>query len=173
MAKSLVSCFFLTHGVCNRTVSICLSVWPVVTLFRSAFQQTVHLCRIVTCMPCYCCCCDVHCWIIDNSVCVPVLLWGSEEADVVAVMRPHASISVAACWFWFQDYFEIVKKPMDLSLIKRKLDTGQYTEPWQYVDDVWLMFDNAWLYNRKSSKVHKNCSKVRHQSSSCIINTSD
>jgi len=61
-----------------------------------------------------------------------------------------------------QDYFEIVKKPMDLSLIKRKLDTGQYTDPWQYVDDVWLMFDNAWLYNRKSSKVHKNCSKVRH-----------
>jgi len=51
---------------------------------------------------------------------------------------------------------------MDLSLIKRKLDTGQYTDPWQYVEDVWLMFDNAWLYNRKSSKVHKNCSKVRH-----------
>ena len=51
---------------------------------------------------------------------------------------------------------------MDLSLIKRKLDTGQYTDPWQYVDDVFLMFDNAWLYNRKSSKVHKNCSKVCH-----------
>jgi len=51
---------------------------------------------------------------------------------------------------------------MDLSLIKRKLDTGQYTDPWQYVEDVYLMFDNAWLYNRKSSKVHKNCSKVRH-----------
>ena len=61
-----------------------------------------------------------------------------------------------------QDYFEIVKNPMDLSKIKRKLDTGQYADPWQYVDDVWLMFDNAWLYNRKSSKVHKNCSKVRH-----------
>ena len=60
-----------------------------------------------------------------------------------------------------QDYFEIIKKPMDLSLIKRKLDTGQYADPWQYVDDVWLMFDNAWLYNKKSSKVHKNCSKVR------------
>jgi len=70
----------------------------------------------------------------------------SDDADVVAI----------------QDYFEIVKKPMDLSLIKRKLDTGQYADPWQYVDDIWLMFDNAWLYNRKSSKVHKNCSKVRH-----------
>ena len=49
---------------------------------------------------------------------------------------------------------------MDLSTIKRKLDTGQYADPWQYVDDVWLMFDNAWLYNRKTSRVYKYSSKV-------------
>ena len=65
------------------------------------------------------------------------------------------------CCCVLQDYFDIIKKPMDLSMIKRKLDTGQYKDPWQYVDDVWLMFDNAWLYNRKTSKVHKFCTKVR------------
>ncbi|TSK14685.1 CREB-binding protein [Bagarius yarrelli] len=58
------------------------------------------------------------------------------------------------------DYFDIVKNPMDLSTIKRKLDTGQYLEPWQYVDDIWLMFNNAWLYNRKTSRVYKYCSKL-------------
>lgn len=58
------------------------------------------------------------------------------------------------------DYFEIVRQPMDLSTIKRKLDVGQYTDPWEYVDDVWLMFDNAWLYNRKTSKVFRYCTKV-------------
>lgn len=58
------------------------------------------------------------------------------------------------------EYFEIVKRPMDLSTIKRKLDTGQYSDPWEYVDDVWLMFDNAWLYNRKSSRVYRYCTKV-------------
>ncbi|XP_068098213.1 histone acetyltransferase p300 [Hyperolius riggenbachi] len=58
------------------------------------------------------------------------------------------------------DYFEIVKTPMDLSTIKRKLDTGQYQEPWQYVEDIWLMFNNAWLYNRKTSRVYKYCSKL-------------
>lgn len=68
------------------------------------------------------------------------------------------NITVWICW---KDYFTIIKKPMDLSTIKRKLDTGQYAEPWQFVDDVWLMFENAWLYNRKSSKVHKFCTKVR------------
>ena len=59
------------------------------------------------------------------------------------------------------DYFTIIKKPMDLSTIKRKLDTGQYQEPWQYVDDVWLMFENAWLYNRKTSKVYRYCTKLK------------
>lgn len=58
------------------------------------------------------------------------------------------------------DYFEIVKRPMDLSTIKKKLDLGQYADPWEYVDDVWLMFDNAWLYNRKTSKVYRYCTKV-------------
>lgn len=58
------------------------------------------------------------------------------------------------------DYFDIVKKPMDLSTIKRKLDIGQYVDPWEYVDDVWLMFDNAWLYNRKTSRVYRYCTKV-------------
>uniref|UniRef100_A0A8C7D3K9 histone acetyltransferase n=1 Tax=Oncorhynchus kisutch TaxID=8019 RepID=A0A8C7D3K9_ONCKI len=58
------------------------------------------------------------------------------------------------------DYFDIVKTPMDLSTIKRKLDTGQYQEPWQYVDDIWVMLNNAWLYNRKTSRVYKYCSKL-------------
>lgn len=59
------------------------------------------------------------------------------------------------------DYFDIIKKPMDLSTIKRKLDTGQYQDPWQYVDDVWLMFENAWLYNRKTSRVYRYCTKLK------------
>ncbi|MEQ2167157.1 hypothetical protein GOODEAATRI_001169 [Goodea atripinnis] len=37
---------------------------------------------------------------------------------------------------------------------------SQYQDPWQYVDDIWLMFNNAWLYNRKTSRVYKFCSKL-------------
>lgn len=58
-------------------------------------------------------------------------------------------------------YFEVIKNPMDLSTIKHKLDHGLYENPWQYVDDVRLMFDNAWLFNDKKSCVYKHCSKVR------------
>ena len=30
----------------------------------------------------------------------------------------------------------------------------------QFCDDMRLMFDNAWLYNRKTSRVYKYCSKL-------------
>lgn len=61
------------------------------------------------------------------------------------------------------DYFEIVRKPMDLSTIQYKLSSGQYSDPWEYVEDVWLMFDNAWLYNRKTSRVYRYCTRVSCQ----------
>ncbi|XP_029678514.1 LOW QUALITY PROTEIN: CREB-binding protein-like, partial [Formica exsecta] len=58
------------------------------------------------------------------------------------------------------DYPTIVKKPMNLSTIKKKLDTEKYSDLWEYIDDVWIMFDNAWLYNRTTSRVYKNCTKL-------------
>ena len=62
--------------------------------------------------------------------------------------------------FQLQDYFDIVKKPMDLSTVRRKLDSGAYSDPWEFVDDIMQMFDNAWLYNRKTSRVYKYATKV-------------
>lgn len=53
------------------------------------------------------------------------------------------------------DYHVIIKKPMDLETINTKLNTGKYVNAGQFCDDVWLMFENAWVYNRKNSKVYK------------------
>ena len=59
------------------------------------------------------------------------------------------------------DYFEIIRTPMDMSSIRRKLDTGVYQDPWEFVNDVFLMFENAWVYNRKTSRVYRYCTKVK------------
>ena len=61
-----------------------------------------------------------------------------------------------------EGYFEVVKKPMDLSRITRKLEVGSYQDPWQFIGDVYLMLENAWLYNKKNSRVYKFTSKVDH-----------
>ena len=59
-----------------------------------------------------------------------------------------------------EGYFDVVKKPMDLSRIRRKLEVGSYQDPWQFIGDVYLMLENAWLYNKKNSRVYKFTSKV-------------
>lgn len=58
------------------------------------------------------------------------------------------------------DYNEIIKDPMDLLTIATKMDNGLYKNPWNFCDDIWLMLENAWLYNRKNSKVYKFSTKV-------------
>jgi len=46
-----------------------------------------------------------------------------------------------------QDYFRIIKRPMDLGTIKKKLDTQQYSCAKECIDDFNLMFNNCYTYN--------------------------
>ncbi|KAI7890294.1 Bromodomain-containing protein [Mucor mucedo] len=53
------------------------------------------------------------------------------------------------------DYVNIVKHPMDLATIERKLTEGDYDEPDQFEADIRLMFNNCYLYNPPNLPVHK------------------
>ncbi|XP_071722776.1 LOW QUALITY PROTEIN: transcription factor GTE8-like [Rutidosis leptorrhynchoides] len=52
------------------------------------------------------------------------------------------------------DYFTVIKHPMDLGTIKRKLTSGVYPSPLEFVDDVRLTFRNAMTYNPASNDAH-------------------
>ena len=57
---------------------------------------------------------------------------------------------LANCLYFLsiQDYFDIIKKPMDLSTIKRKLDTGQYNNPWEvHVLQLFELFSENRIYS--------------------------
>ncbi|CAF3311699.1 unnamed protein product [Rotaria socialis] len=58
------------------------------------------------------------------------------------------------------DYPTIVKHPMDIATMHNKLLHGEYKNPLQFCDDAWLMFNNAWLYNKKTTRVYKMCTKL-------------
>ena len=47
-----------------------------------------------------------------------------------------------------QDYFTIIKEPMDLSTILSKLNDNKYKKFVQWYDDVVKMFNNALVYNK-------------------------
>ncbi|CAF5011369.1 unnamed protein product, partial [Rotaria socialis] len=57
-------------------------------------------------------------------------------------------------------YFDIIKFPMDFSTILKKLNENQYSTPFQFCEDMWLVFNNAWLFNKKTHRVYKAGVKV-------------
>ena len=52
------------------------------------------------------------------------------------------------------DYFDVVKSPMDLSTVNRKLEMGQYRSVDDFIGDVRQVWRNAYLYNKEGHVVH-------------------
>ncbi|XP_020528436.1 transcription factor GTE12 [Amborella trichopoda] len=52
------------------------------------------------------------------------------------------------------DYFEVVKKPMDLGTVRSKLERKLYLSTQDFAADVRLTFSNAMLYNPHNNDVH-------------------
>ncbi len=63
------------------------------------------------------------------------------------------------CLLSVLDYYDIVKNPIDLQGIRQKLVAGQYEDPLECCNDVWLMFDKT--LRKKRSKAYKDASTVR------------
>ncbi|KAI0004996.1 hypothetical protein BJV74DRAFT_806278 [Russula compacta] len=52
------------------------------------------------------------------------------------------------------DYYDIVKRPMDLKTIKARIREGQITSSDEFQRDVYLMFANSLMYNRPGSDIY-------------------
>lgn len=65
--------------------------------------------------------------------------------------------------FNIPDYFDIIKKPMDLGTIKQNLTNNNYTSFKDFIDDINLMFDNCILYNGEVSPVTVMCKNLREE----------
>uniref|UniRef100_A0A8B9MPG2 Bromodomain testis-specific protein n=1 Tax=Accipiter nisus TaxID=211598 RepID=A0A8B9MPG2_9AVES len=46
------------------------------------------------------------------------------------------------------DYYSIIKKPMDLSTIKKRLEHNYYTKAAECIEDFKTMFLNCYIYNK-------------------------
>ncbi|KAI3362019.1 hypothetical protein L3Q82_012354, partial [Scortum barcoo] len=69
------------------------------------------------------------------------------------LMKKHASYAwpfyepVDAKALQLHDYHDIIKYPMDLSTVKKKLDGGEYQDAQGFAADVRLIFSNCYKYN--------------------------
>ena len=53
-----------------------------------------------------------------------------------------------------KEYGDVVKQPMDLGMVKERLEAGFYAEPDEFARDVNLVFDNALTFNPGGHPVH-------------------
>lgn len=58
------------------------------------------------------------------------------------------------------DYLKVIKSPMDLGTVKRKLESKSYTTGSELETEVRLVFSNCYLYNAPDSEVVKLCRTV-------------
>lgn len=72
-------------------------------------------------------------------------------------LNRHGLFSVPVDWarLGLLDYPRIVHSPMDLGIIKSKLQNMVYESPIEFASDVRLVFHNAMLYNPPGHAVHK------------------
>ena len=61
------------------------------------------------------------------------------------------------------DYFEVIKKPMDLGTIRKKLENGVYHSLEEFEGHVHLTFDNAMTYNPEGSVVYNMASEMKEK----------
>lgn len=65
--------------------------------------------------------------------------------------------------FNIPDYFDIVKNPMDLGTVEKKLMNEEYPTVEAFKADVQLIFDNCYLYNNAGDPVCLDAKKLEEQ----------
>ena len=58
------------------------------------------------------------------------------------------------------DYYDLVKRPMDLKTIKSRVKDGSISNSLEFKRDVFLMFANAMMYNREGSEIYAMAEEV-------------
>lgn len=61
----------------------------------------------------------------------------------------------------FPDYKRIIKRPMDLGTVLKKLLSSGYMNLLDFHADVSLTFDNAMVYNPAGHRVHKMAAELK------------
>ena len=102
---------------------------------------------------------EVHLASLDRTMQLPPAKLKSKCMEVLKGLQNHQhgwvfNNPVDPVELGLPDYFEVIKKPMDLGTVQRKIDNGLYHSIEDFQTDVNLTFDNAMQYNEDGSVVH-------------------
>lgn len=87
--------------------------------------------------------------------------------NILAALKKHRSAApflrpVDPLQLNCPDYFEIIKEPMDLGTVEKKLRNNSYSSPYQFFSDVRRIWSNAFTYNPRNSPVYNMTLEISH-----------
>ncbi|KAJ1963380.1 hypothetical protein GGI12_002084 [Dipsacomyces acuminosporus] len=85
----------------------------------------------------------------EAAVCRRVLLRLQAQPSALEFMAPVDPVKQGV-----PTYFDVIKSPMDLGTIRKKLDRSKYETATQLRDDLQLIFSNCFLFNTPGTYVH-------------------
>merc|ERR1719189_2655823 len=60
------------------------------------------------------------------------------------------------------NYYEVVKEPMDLSTVDKKVNNGDYTKLCEFIGDVMRIFENCRFFNQPNSSIMKSAESLEN-----------
>ncbi|KAI8368854.1 Bromodomain-containing protein [Choanephora cucurbitarum] len=91
----------------------------------------------------------------EKKWCIQTIRSLKKHKRAIAFLDP-----VDPIYFNIPDYFDIVKHPMDLGTVERKLLADKYLNVDAFKSDVQLIFDNCYLYNNPGDPVCLDAKKL-------------
>lgn len=85
-------------------------------------------------------------------------IWGKCREIVRGILKNHEYKSVFGAPVTeavAPGYSMLIKRPMDLGTITSKLDKRLYNTPYEFREDMRLVWSNCFIYNREGTKVRK------------------
>jgi Bromodomain/TAZ zinc finger len=109
---------------------------------------------------------ETHLASLDRKTQLPPPKLKSKCTDVLKGLQTHQhgwvfNSPVDPVELGLPDYFEIIKKPMDLGTVQKRLENGLYHSIDEFASDVNLTFDNATTYNEDGSVVYNMATELK------------
>jgi len=109
---------------------------------------------------------ETHIASLSNGLQLPPQKLKTKCLDVLKVLQSHQhgwvfNSPVDPVELGLPDYFEVIKKPMDLGTIRKRLENGVYHTLEEFEGHVNLTFDNAMLYNPEGSVVYNMANEMK------------
>ena len=111
---------------------------------------------------------EKHIASLNRGLNLPAAKLKSKCLEVLKLLQSHQhgwvfNTPVDPVELGLTDYFEVIKHPMDLGTIKKRLENGCYSSIEKFRVDVFLTFDNAMVYNPEGSVVHNMAHEMKEK----------